>query len=135
MHAMQRAKPDRTIIRQTVAPSGPTRQGTPVPLVLLTAVAVASALVAGYLVARRRVPACAHALADTAHFSLDWLTAYELRPLQGGERPAPPTGGWQTVVVEGLSAAEDLLDALEAAGCEEQELLVLGDSAFAVRWR
>lgn len=100
---------------------------------LLAAVVTGLAMV--YVVARRRVAACAPTLADTAHFSLDWLTAHELRPLDAGGRPVAAVGDWRSVTVEGLSAAEDLLDALEAAGYEELELLVRGPAAFVVRWR
>ena len=97
--------------------------------------AVAAALVAVYLVVRRRVSAYAPALGDTEHYSLDWLTAHDLRPLEGGGGLAPLAGGWRTAAVGGLSAAEDLLDALEAAGFEEMELRLIGDSEFEVRWR
>jgi hypothetical protein len=97
--------------------------------------AVATALAGAYVLLRRRASACTPTLADTAHFSLDWLTAHDLSPLVGGGREAPQVPGWQTVAVEGLSAAEDLLDALEAAGFEEMELRVRGDSEFIVRWR
>jgi hypothetical protein len=101
---------------------------------LLLAV-VATALAAVYLVVRRRVPAGAPALADTADISLDWLTAHELRPLAGGRSPVPPAGGWRATSVAGLSAAEDLLDALEAAGFEEMELVVREGTEFVVRRR
>lgn len=93
---------------------------------------LAAALAVVYVVVRRR--ASAVALADTAHYSLDWLTAPDLQPLGGGPH-VTATGAWRTVVVEGLAAAEDLLDALQAAGYEELELLVRGPSSFAVRWR
>lgn len=97
--------------------------------------AVATALAAFYVLLRRRVSAHTPALADTAEFSLDWLTAHELRPLDGGGRPTSPMGGWLSAAVEGLSAAEDLLDALEAAGYEERELRLRGNTEFVVRWR
>jgi hypothetical protein len=96
---------------------------------------LAVTLGAVYVVVRRRASAVAPALADTAHYSLDWVTAHDLSPLAGGGREAPQAGGWQTVAVEGLSAAEDLLDALEAAGYEELELLVRRGTEFVVRWR
>lgn len=52
-------------------------------------------------------------------------------------RPAGPVMGadWQMSTVEDLSAAEDLLDCLEAHGFSHRELVVLGNSTFAVRWR
>lgn len=102
------------------------------PLLLAT---LAAALGVVYLLVRSRAPAVAPALGDTAHYSLDWLTAHDLRPLDGGGPHAPPAAGWRTVVVEGLTAAEDLLDALQAAGYEELELIVRGPASFAVRWR
>ena len=53
-----------------------------------------------------------------------------------------PTGGmrtasteWQLTTVNDLTAAEELLDCLENQGIAERELVVLGDSCFAVRWR
>lgn len=42
---------------------------------------------------------------------------------------------WQLTPVSDLTAAEDLLDCLEAHGYAERELLVLGNSSFAVRYR
>lgn len=42
---------------------------------------------------------------------------------------------WHTATVTALHEAEDLLDALEAQGVAERELVVLGHSCFAVRWR
>lgn len=42
---------------------------------------------------------------------------------------------WQLTTVDDLSAAEDLLDCLEAHGYAERELVVTGNSSFAVRWR
>ena len=43
--------------------------------------------------------------------------------------------GWNVTSVPALSDAEDLLDALEMNGFSERELIVLGNSTFAVRWR
>lgn len=42
---------------------------------------------------------------------------------------------WQVAVAADLTAAEGLLDELEASGCADRELVVLGNSTFAVRWR
>lgn len=42
---------------------------------------------------------------------------------------------WQLTSVDDLTAAEDLLDCLENQGYSERELVVLGNSSFAVRWR
>jgi hypothetical protein len=51
-----------------------------------------------------------------------------------GGRTAKATD-WQLTTVDDLSAAEDLLDCLEAHGYEERELVVTGNSTFAIRWR
>ena len=97
--------------------------------------AAASAIGFLYLVVRRYGLARRAALAETDVYTLDWLTSPDHRPLPAGGRPVPAADGWQTVTVHGLAAAEDLLDLLEATGYEEQELIVLGNSRFAVRWR
>jgi hypothetical protein len=97
--------------------------------------AAASALAFLYLVARRCGLGRRAALADTDVYSLDWLTSPDRRPLPAAGHPPPAADGWQTVTVHGLAAAEDLLDLLESLGYEEQELIVLGNSRFAVRWR
>jgi hypothetical protein len=51
------------------------------------------------------------------------------------DAPARPRADWQLATVHNLSEAEDILDSLEAHGCEDRELVVLGNSCFAVRWR
>ena len=67
--------------------------------------------------------------------SLNWLTDCDLRPLPGSGDPAPAPGEWQLAAVGDLTAAEDLLDRLEAAGFAERELTVAGPARFIVRWR
>jgi hypothetical protein len=42
---------------------------------------------------------------------------------------------WNLTTVSALSDAEDILDNLEYHGYAERELMVLGNSCFAVRWR
>ena len=42
---------------------------------------------------------------------------------------------WQLATVDDLTDAEDLLDSLEYRGYADRELVVLGNSCFAVRWR
>ncbi len=42
---------------------------------------------------------------------------------------------WQLTTVDNLTSAEDLLDCLEAQGYEDREVIILGNSRFAVRWR
>lgn len=54
----------------------------------------------------------------------------------GNQGPSSATRtDWQLTTVSALSDAEDLLDYLEARGYAERELVVLGNSTFAVRWR
>lgn len=53
----------------------------------------------------------------------------------GGGTRTPARADWQLTAVNDLSAAEDLLDCLEAHGYAERELVVTGNSSFAVRWR
>jgi hypothetical protein len=42
---------------------------------------------------------------------------------------------WQLTTVDDLSRAEDVLDSLEACGFADRELIVLGNSCFAIRYR
>jgi hypothetical protein len=49
--------------------------------------------------------------------------------------PPPVQTDWQLATVNALSDAEELLDTLENQGYAERELVVLGDSCFAIRWR
>ena len=56
--------------------------------------------------------------------------------LTSGNQPhAANRTDWQMTTVNDLTAAEDLLDCLENHGAVERELVVLGNSCFAVRWR
>jgi hypothetical protein len=56
--------------------------------------------------------------------------------LASGRHLAPATRtDWQLTTVSDLSDAEELLDMLENQGVTESELVVLGNSCFAVRWR
>jgi len=55
-----------------------------------------------------------------------------------GHDPDPPAAvrnDWQMTTLDDLTDAEDLLDCLENQGVEDRELVILGDSSFAVRWR
>ena len=47
----------------------------------------------------------------------------------------PTQTDWHLTTVSKLSDAEELLDMLENQGFAERELVVLGNSTFAVRWR
>jgi len=55
--------------------------------------------------------------------------------LTDGGAKGPARTDWQLATVSALSDAEDLLDCLEAQGYGDRELVVLGNSSFAVRWR
>jgi hypothetical protein len=56
--------------------------------------------------------------------------------LVGNSGPADPVrSDWHVATVDSLRDAEDYLDALEAQGVEHRELVILGNSTFAVRWR
>jgi hypothetical protein len=57
----------------------------------------------------------------------------ETLPAGGVRRTAG--GEWHLTTVNDLTAAEELLDSLENQGFAERELVVLGNSCFAVRWR
>lgn len=48
---------------------------------------------------------------------------------------ADTRGQWQLVSVDDLTHAEEVLDALDARGVTDMELLVMGNSSFKVRWR
>ncbi|AMV29034.1 hypothetical protein VT84_31860 [Gemmata sp. SH-PL17] len=56
--------------------------------------------------------------------------------LATGHRSEPVVqNDWQLTTVGALSEAEEMLDMLEYQGYSERELVVLGNSCFAVRWR
>jgi hypothetical protein len=65
------------------------------------------------------------------------VTDRENRKEGGLRRYTPPADPnvWQSVIVSDLSAAEELLDQMEAEGYQECDLIVLGNSTFLVRWR
>ena len=44
-------------------------------------------------------------------------------------------GGWQTTTLTSLREVEELLDSLEVHGIAEREVVAIGNSTFAVRWR
>jgi hypothetical protein len=48
---------------------------------------------------------------------------------------SPTHSDWQLATVSALCDAEEMLDHLECQGYKERELLILGNSCFAVRWR
>ena len=61
--------------------------------------------------------------------------AAETLATRGDRHPSIARADWQMTPVDDLTAAEDLLDYLEAQGYGERELVVLGNSCFAVRWK
>jgi hypothetical protein len=75
----------------------------------------------------------AEALAGETTLSDAMATAETL----AGGREVPPLGrtDWNLTTVTALNDAEELLDVLEMKGFAERELVVLGNSCFAVRWR
>jgi len=54
---------------------------------------------------------------------------------QVGGSSTPARTDWQLKTLDDLTDAEDLLDSLESSGYQDRELIVLGNSCFAVRWR
>ncbi len=100
-------------------------------LALLT-IAGFAAITAVYVLVAKTEPAEALAgettLANSADPAAETLTT--------GRHLTPSTRtDWQLTTVSALSDAEELLDMLENQGIEERELVVLGNSCFAVRWR
>lgn len=100
-------------------------------LTLLTFSAVAVALTAVYvLITQSKEAALAGAdtvvgLADPASDTL--ATGHNLT--------AATRTDWHLTTVSALCDAEELLDTLEYQGYAERELVVMGNSCFAVRWR
>ena len=100
-------------------------------LTLLTVVAVAGSLTAVYVLIARTEPVEA-LVGELTISSAD--TAAET--LTCGRHLTPTTRtDWHLTTVSALCDAEDLLDTLENQGIAERELVVLGNSCFAVRWR
>jgi len=100
---------------------------------LLTAGAVATiTLTAVYVLIAKSEPVEALAGETTISSSADPAA----ETLTSGHHFAPVTRTeWQLTTVSALSDAEELLDVLENQGVSERELVVLGNSCFAVRWR
>ncbi|QJW96852.1 hypothetical protein [Frigoriglobus tundricola] len=100
---------------------------------LLTAAAVAAVtLTALYVLVAKSEPVQALAGETTISSSADPAA----ETLTSGRDLAPVTRTeWQLTTVSALSDAEELLDVLENQGVNERELVVLGNSCFAVRWR
>lgn len=100
-------------------------------ITILTITVTAIALFAVYAVATK--PQAVEALAGETTIA-DATAAAET--LATGRHLVPATRtDWHLTTVSALSDAEELLDVLECQGYSERELVVLGNSCFAVRWR
>src|SRR6202035_772058 len=101
-------------------------------LTLLTVAGTAVVLTAVYVLAIKHSPAEALAGETTLSNSTDPAT----ETLASGRHLTPAVRtDWQLTTVSALSEAEELLDVLENQGVTERELVVLGHSCFAIRWR
>jgi hypothetical protein len=101
-------------------------------LTLLTVAGFAVAITAVFVLVAKAEPAEALAGETTLANSADPAA----ETLATGRHLTPSTRTeWQLTTVSALSDAEELLDVLENQGVEERELVVLGNSCFAVRWR
>jgi hypothetical protein len=101
-------------------------------LTLLTVAGIAIALTAVYVYATK--PESVEALAGETTIANAADPAAET--LASGRHIVPATRtDWQLTTVSALHDAEELLDVLEFQGVAERELVVLGNSCFAVRWR
>jgi hypothetical protein len=99
---------------------------------LLTVAVLAVTITAVYVYATKAEPAEALAGETTIANSADPAS----ETLASGRHVVPMTRtDWQLTTVSALSDAEELLDVLECQGYAERELVVLGNSCFAVRWR
>ena len=99
---------------------------------LLTVTVIGVAITAAYVFATKTEPAEALVGETTLTNSADPAT----ETLASGRHFAPATRtDWHLTTVSALSDAEELLDVLECQGYAERELVVLGNSTFAVRWR
>lgn len=105
------------------------------PMLLVSVVAIVS-MAALYAVATRNVlqPATVEPFAIPAGHdpSADTLPTTGSALLKTAQ---PATGEWKVTTIHNLTQVEDFLDSLEAHGVTEREILTLGDSTFAIRWR
>jgi hypothetical protein len=100
---------------------------------LLTAVCIGFVLTAVYMYMAKADPAEALAAETTLAAAADPAAA----TITTGRHLNNSTTrtDWHLTTVSALSDAEELLDVLENQGVAERELVVLGNSCFAVRWR
>lgn len=101
-------------------------------LSLLTVVTVTLGFTAVYVLtvkAKEAALAGADTVVGLGDASTDTLST-------GGDHLTPSTRtDWRLSTVSALCDAEEMLDVLEYQGYAERELVVLGNSCFAVRWR
>lgn len=100
-------------------------------LTILTIAGIAVGLTAAYVLTTKAEPA--EALAGETTIS-NAASAAETLVVDRSVPPVTRTD-WQLTTVSALQHAEELLDMLENQGFAERELVVLGNSSFAVRWR
>ena len=100
-------------------------------LTLLTLTSALLVLTAVYVLTakskRHAVLAGENTVVGFADPSADTLTT--------GHHASSTRTDWRLTTVTALCEAEELLDVLEYQGYAERELVVLGNSCFAVRWR
>jgi hypothetical protein len=99
----------------------------------LAITAVLITLVAVYVLTTKTEPA--EALAGETTIANASASAETLATGRHLATTSPTRTDWNLTTVNALSDAEELLDALENQGFAERELIVLGNSCFAVRWR
>ncbi len=103
-------------------------------LTLLTITATCVVLTSAYVLIAKNQPAEALAGETTISTRADAASETIITARQTIPTEAVPTE-WQLTSVASLSEAEDFLDVLENQGFAERELVVLGNSTFAIRWR
>jgi hypothetical protein len=101
-------------------------------LTLLTMTGTVVVLMAVYVLVGKDRPAEALAGETTLSTAAD---PAETLVTDRNPDPTEPSADWQLTTVSSLLDAEELLDTLENQGVAERELVVLGNSTFAVRWR
>jgi hypothetical protein len=103
-------------------------------LTLLTITGTTIALTAVYTLIVKSQPASVLAGETTLSSSAD-PASETLSTAPSSAPTGAPCSEWQLTTVSDLSDAEELLDVLENQGIVERELVILGNSTFAVRWR
>jgi hypothetical protein len=102
-------------------------------LTLLTITVTSLVLTAVYVLIAKSQPV--EALAGEATMANAAATGETLVADRQSGSATGTRADWQLTTVSSLGDAEELLDVLENQGATERELVVLGNSTFAVRWR